>query len=205
MAPSSYTSQINMFACSFALKNWSFCSGQLLAIAQNTGLYALVGTNYGGDGSSTFGLPDFRSRWPVGSSDMGTDPNLAPYSIGQKDGQQTQALTTLEMAPHTHTATFTETGGGVTGSSFEGYNGGATRVTPVAGDYISGNSATIFGVGGGFGSTKVALAGLTVTSTPVTGSVTVDTAGSGQAFSVMNPIQAVNFQICMSGYYPIET
>lgn len=136
---------------------------------------------------------------------MGTDPNLSPYPIGQKDGQQTQSLTTAEMAPHTHSATFAQTGGGVTGSSFEGYTIGASRTEPITGDYVSGNVAQIFGVGSGFGATKVALGGLTVTSSPVTGSVTVDTAGSGQAFSVMNPIQAVNFQICMSGYYPSET
>jgi microcystin-dependent protein len=83
----------------FAPKGFALCAGQLLSIAQNTALFSLLGTTYGGDGRVTFGLPDLRGRLAVSS---GQGPGLAPYDLGQIGGTETETLQTSEMPPHTH-------------------------------------------------------------------------------------------------------
>jgi microcystin-dependent protein len=83
----------------FAPKGFAFCAGQILSIAQNTALFSLLGTTYGGDGRVTFALPDLRGRLAVSS---GQGPGLEPYDLGQVGGTETETLQTSEMPPHTH-------------------------------------------------------------------------------------------------------
>lgn len=92
--------EIKMFAGNFAPTGWAFCQGQLLPIAQNQALFALLGTTYGGDGRTTFALPDLRGRVPVG---FGQGPGLSYKDLGQQFGTETVTLTTAQMPAHSHT------------------------------------------------------------------------------------------------------
>jgi microcystin-dependent protein len=95
-----YTGEVRLFAGNFVPAGWAACAGQLLPIAQNTPLFALLGTNYGGDGQSTFGLPDLRDRTPV---HVGTSaPGRRDIGVGQQGGAAEVTLTTAELPPHTH-------------------------------------------------------------------------------------------------------
>ena len=84
---------IKIFAGNFAPQGWLFCDGSLLPISQYQALYSLLGLTYGGDGRTTFGLPDLRGRVPIG---IGEAPGLAPHSLGQKLGTETNVLTSAD-------------------------------------------------------------------------------------------------------------
>jgi microcystin-dependent protein len=94
-----FVGEIRMFGFDFAPQGWAQCNGQLLPIDQNTALFSLLGTTYGGDGRITFGLPDMRSRVPVG---QGQGPGLSSYAEGQAGGAETVTLTAAQMPGHTH-------------------------------------------------------------------------------------------------------
>ena len=94
-----FIGQIMMFGGNFAPRGWAFCSGQLLSISQNTALFSLLGTTYGGNGQTTFALPDLRSRVPVHA---GQGPGLSSYSLGQQGGTETVTLLQANLPPHTH-------------------------------------------------------------------------------------------------------
>jgi len=107
-----FLGQISMFAGNFAPRGWALCNGQLMSIAQNTALFSLLGTVYGGDGRTTFALPNLQSRLPV---HMGQGPGLSPYDIGQAAGSQNVTLLSTEMPSHMHTLNAT-TNPGTTGT-----------------------------------------------------------------------------------------
>ncbi|QIA08489.1 phage tail protein [Draconibacterium halophilum] len=94
-----YIGEIRMFAGNFAPRGWSFCVGQLLAISQNDALFSLLGTIYGGDGSTTFGLPDLRGRVPVHA---GSGPGLSPRQLGSKFGAEQVTLNANQLPSHKH-------------------------------------------------------------------------------------------------------
>lgn len=94
-----FIGEIRMFAGNFAPRSWALCDGQLLAVSQNDALFSLLGTTYGGDGRSTFGLPDLRGRIPVHA---GTGPGLSNRRLGEKSGTETVTVTTNELPTHTH-------------------------------------------------------------------------------------------------------
>jgi len=94
-----YLAQILMFAGNFAPRNWVFCDGQLLAISQNTALFSLLGTTYGGDGRTTFGIPEMRGRVPM---HKGSGPGLTPRTLGQTGGVENVTLTVAQMPQHSH-------------------------------------------------------------------------------------------------------
>jgi microcystin-dependent protein len=96
-----FVGEIRMFAGNFAPAGWAICAGQLLAIAENDTLFNLIGTTYGGDGQSTFALPDLRSRVPV---HMGTLAGGSSYTIGQFGGEEAVTLTVNQTPAHTHPA-----------------------------------------------------------------------------------------------------
>ena len=97
-----YVGEIRMFAGNFAPRNWALCDGQLIAVSQNESLFSLLGTIYGGDGRTTFGLPDMRGRVPV---HQGTGPGLTDRRIGHKFGQEHVTLTTNNLPAHSHRVT----------------------------------------------------------------------------------------------------
>ncbi|GAB3988189.1 tail fiber protein [Spirosoma daeguense] len=96
-----FLAAIIMFAGNFAPRGWAFCQGQILSIAQNTALFSLLGTTYGGNGQTTFALPDLRGRVPVGP---GQGPGLPPINLGQMSGEPTHTLIITEMPAHNHAA-----------------------------------------------------------------------------------------------------
>src|SRR5215212_259973 len=91
--------EIRLFAGNFAPRNWAFCAGQILPIAQNTALFSLLGTTYGGNGQTTFALPDLRGRVAVGA---GQGPGLSNISLGQVAGETTHTLISQEIPAHNH-------------------------------------------------------------------------------------------------------
>ncbi len=91
-----FLAEIRIVGFNFAPRGWAFCDGQILPINQNQSLYSLLGTNYGGDGRTSFALPDLRSRTPIHRSDA--------HRLAQKSGAETVTLTTAEIAAHTHAA-----------------------------------------------------------------------------------------------------
>lgn len=95
-----FVGEIKMFAGTFAPRGWALCDGQLLSIPQYDALFSLLGTIYGGDGRTTFGLPELRGRVPL---HQGTGPGLTPRAIGQKSGQETVTLSVAQLPPHGHT------------------------------------------------------------------------------------------------------
>ena len=95
-----FLAEIRMFAGNFAPRGWAFCNGQLLPISQNTALFSLVGTIYGGDGRTTLGLPNLQGRAPM---HPGRGPGLTARRLGQRGGVETVTLTEAQMPQHTHT------------------------------------------------------------------------------------------------------
>lgn len=94
-----FLAEIRVFPFSFAPKGWALCDGQLMPISQNTALFSLLGTTYGGDGKSTFALPDLQGRAPM---HPGQGPGLSLHDLGEVGGSETVRLTTGEMAVHNH-------------------------------------------------------------------------------------------------------
>jgi len=97
-----YIGEIRMVAFGFAPRGWAACNGQTMQISQNQALFSLLGTTFGGDGRTTFLLPDFRGRAPI---EPGTRGNTPTYNYGQPGGEELHVLAQTEIALHTHTAT----------------------------------------------------------------------------------------------------
>lgn len=171
-----YIAQILFFAGNFAPKNWAFCSGQIISIASNTALFSLLGTTYGGNGSTTFGLPDFRGRVPMG---YGQGPGLYPVQLGEKQGSPTVTLTTANMPAHIHNGSVSVATASTNGS--EASPVGNIFATAAANAYTSNANANGY------------LAGATLN---------LGQAGSSQPFSIQQPTLCVNFIICLYGAYP---
>lgn len=96
-----FIGQIMMFGGNFAPRGWAKCDGSLLDISQNSALFSILGTTYGGDGKTTFALPDLRGRVPV---HFGTGPGLSVKKLGQSGGKEAEKLTTAQLPAHSHTA-----------------------------------------------------------------------------------------------------
>jgi microcystin-dependent protein len=94
-----YLGEIRMFAGNWAPLGWNLCDGTLLPISQNDALFNLIGTTYGGDGQSTFAVPDLRGRVPVG---QGNGPGLSQRTLGEQYGTETVTLTSQQMPAHSH-------------------------------------------------------------------------------------------------------
>lgn len=110
-----FLGEIILFAGNFAPRGWAFCEGQLLPINANQALFSILGTTYGGDGRTTFALPDLRGRAPISS---GTGPGLSTHQLGQKGGTESNSLTVNQMPSHNHTVgvpTSTSPGGETSG------------------------------------------------------------------------------------------
>ncbi len=103
-----YIGEIRMFAGNFAPAGWALCQGQFMAIQTNAALYSILGTTYGGNGTTTFALPDFRGRVPLSS---GQGPGLSNYLLGEQAGNENIALTSLQMPAHTHSVAALGSGG----------------------------------------------------------------------------------------------
>ena len=162
-------------AGSFAPYGWRLCQGQTLPIAENDALFSLIGTIYGGDGQTTFNLPDLRGRVPIG---QGQGPGLSNYVIGQPAGNETVTITTAQLPAHNHLVNVINSAGNAptpTTSSF------------VAGTYAGTVAQTFYSSGSG-----------NTTLAPTT----IGNAGSSIPISIMQPILATNYIIALFGVYP---
>ncbi len=101
MASEPFLAEVRMFGFNFAPRGWALCDGQILPINQNQSLFSLLGTTYGGDGRTTFALPDLRGRFPMHKGNSGS----TDHTLGQKDGSETNLLTAAQLPAHTHTVT----------------------------------------------------------------------------------------------------
>ncbi|MEZ4884956.1 MAG: tail fiber protein [Chitinophagales bacterium] len=95
-----FIGEIRIFGCNFAPRSWAFCNGQLLPISQNTALFSIIGTTYGGDGRSTMALPDLQGR---AAMHPGRGPGLTSRQLGERTGTATVTLSAAQMPNHTHT------------------------------------------------------------------------------------------------------
>src|ERR1700677_1019887 len=100
MATQPYLGEIRAFSFNFNPRNWQPCNGQLLSIQQNQALFSILGTTYGGNGTTNFALPDLRGRAPIG---VGPGPNLPPVNLGDSRGAATVTLVANNMPAHNHT------------------------------------------------------------------------------------------------------
>lgn len=142
-----FLGMIAIFGFNFAPRGWALCNGQLLSIAQNTALYSLLGTTYGGDGISTFALPDLRGRVPLHA---GQGPGLSNYILGELSGSQTVTLLNNNMPVHNHSLMAVSEAGDTSApaGAFLSNSGALDREYKTSGTPVSMN-ATAIGTSGG--------------------------------------------------------
>lgn len=186
-----FVGEIRMVGFNFAPRGWALCEGQLLPIAQNSALFSLLGTIYGGDGRTTFGLPDLRGRSPVGA---GTGPGLTPVTQGERAGVESVTIHSSQMPAHAHAASQLAASVAVPAvtesSNVSGAPSDASILGPVE---ASGRAGTLY-------STDAS----DVTLKPFNASVTgeTDNTGGGQPVSIRNPYMGTNFVIALQGIFP---
>lgn len=174
--------EIRMFAGNFAPRTWAFCQSQILSIAQNTALFSILGTTYGGNGQTTFGLPDLRGRVAVGN---GQGPGLSNYSLGQLGGSETFTVLNANFPAHTHPFAGSIT---MPGNAADG-----NTDTP-QGSYPAGQAGTnmysTVNNGSALGNMQMAL---TAASTGAVSPAPVNN---------IQPVLGMNYIICMFGIFP---
>ena len=171
-----FIGEIRLFAGNFAPVGWQFCDGSLQSIDQNTTLYSVIGTTYGGDGVQTFGLPNLNGRVAI---QPGQGPGLSNYTLGQMGGTETTTLSVNQIPAHSHTITVVQPV-----LADEGTSNVPTTRYPAA---IGKNNYT--SISTGISATLPA----TATST-----------GSGQPINNMQPYLGLNYIICVEGIYPAQ-
>lgn len=202
MSADSYIGTMRPFGGSFTIRSWASCQGQLMAISDNTALFSLIGDVYGGDARTSFGLPDFRGRSPLG---MGQMPGGRMYQLGMRFGAEHTTLTVLQLPQHTHEATFVPAGGGAVSGSMQAATDNANTNTADSSSFLAANANTQMYYkqqGLSPAPTLTDIAGLSIDGGGSGGSVVVNDAGSSQSFSIINPLQVVNWQIVLEGIYP---
>lgn len=187
--------EIRMFAGNFNPRTWQLCNGQLLSIAQYSALFSLVGTIYGGNGQTTFGLPDFRGRVAVGE---GTGAGLTMV-LGQVGGTNTTTLLTTNLPAHTHTATGGSGGSGTATLNAVSANGNSQNPT---GNFLAASRNASAASYAASGTTAAMNAGTITVNSVTAGAPTIGSTGGSTAFSITQPYLGVNFIICLEGIYP---
>ena len=171
-----FLGMISIFGFNFAPRGWAMCNGQILAIAQNTALFSLLGTTYGGNGQTTFALPNLQSRVPI---HFGQGPGLSAYALGQAAGSESVTLTNAQMPQHNH------------GGALLATNATADDSIP-AGAYLAQRADGT----ANFKSSPPAPA----TAAMAQGTIPLD--GGSQPVSILEPYLALNFCIALEGIFP---
>lgn len=167
-----FIGEIRVFAGNFAPVGYAFCSGQLLSISQNVALFSIFGTTYGGNGTTTFALPDLRGRVALG---FGQGPSLSPYVLGEPGGEETHTLVTTEIPSHNHTL-----------------QGAASQSTATPGPSV------VLGTTAGL----VPAYSPAAAATSLAASSISPPDGSGQPHDNVQPYLALNYIIALSGIFP---
>jgi microcystin-dependent protein len=168
-----FVAEVRIFPFNFAPKGWAFCNGQLLPISQNTALFSLLGTTYGGDGKSNFALPDMQGNAPM---HPGQGPGLSLYDLGESGGSQTVTLLQSEMPNHTHTLR-----GSVEDATQGTLSNGVTLSTSVGGNMYQTTTNT----------NLVQMSAQALLQ-----------AGGDQPHNNMQPYLTLNFCIALQGVFP---
>ena len=196
-----FVGEIRMVGFSYAPRGWAPCDGRLLPIQQNSALFALLGVTYGGDGVTTFALPDYRGRGPVG---MGNGPGLTPMVQGEKSGTESVTLSSLQMPIHTHVATTTATATSTGTFQVAGASSNPSATPSTTNNVLSAS-------GGGPGSatvwsdqltSPVTLSNPETIDTTLNVNVTLQSAGGSQPVGLRNPFLGTNFIIATDGIFP---
>jgi microcystin-dependent protein len=170
-----FLGMIALFGFNFDPVGWEYCRGQLLAISQYDALFALIGTTYGGDGVSTFALPDFRSRVAIGQGTV----NGTPYVMGQRAGVESMTLTTQNLPAHNHTIAGT-TEAGDTSAPQGAYSANTFtidkeyKIAPASGSLKAMNAQSM------------------------------NPSGNTQPFPIIQPVLALNYCIAVAGIFPSQ-
>lgn len=205
--------EVRLFAGNFAPRSWAFCEGQLLAISQNTALFSILGTTYGGDGRTTFGLPDLRGRSAIGK---GHGPGLSTRTEGHRGGTETHTLNILEMPSHNHSATFQQEGASnttITGNvsvtpiavADDGTTDDPTNAYPAVHEGPAESDAKPFSTSPDDHVNMASLSGNfegNVAVSGINGVVRVGQSGNNQSFNIMQPWLAIPYIICLAGVFP---
>ena len=189
-----FLSLICLWPVSWAPKFWALCNGALLDINQNTALYSLLGTNYGGNDVSNFGIPDFRGRVPVGA---GHGPLTSNYILGQMGGYEDITLASSQLPVHTHAATFNPTSVTLKASPVAGTEkvpGTNDATTLAASDQGRSDASNIYNA-------EEPTVDLNMDAS-FAGTVIVADAGASQAHDNIQPYTTVNYIIALEGIYP---
>lgn len=203
---------IGMFGGTFAVKDYAFCWGQIDSIAENQALFSLLGTYYGGDGRTTYGIPDLRGRTPVG---YGAGPGLTDWNFGTKYGFEKHILTIAQMPEHNHAAVFTPNGGGgspITATVSVNAKNGKGDSNNAQGNYWATGDVAIsrdtYSVEGAYSSSSDTTMAADAVEVYISGgqigggTVVVGDTGLSQSFSLMQPFSVINYEIAMQGLYP---
>ncbi|WP_293744401.1 phage tail protein [uncultured Pedobacter sp.] len=196
--------EIRAFAGNFAPQTWMFCHGQSLSISMYTPLYAILGTNYGGDGVNTFKLPNIASRIVVGA---GQGQGLSHYSLGEVDGEEQHTLIQLEMPTHTHLTTQTNsTAAAAVDISLNGVAVDGTLPSP-QGNYLaqdsSGNDSIYADPNNSPNLVSLDSQAVQISNlTPPRPVVTIGLAGASVPHNNIQPVLGVNYVICVEGLFP---
>jgi microcystin-dependent protein len=167
-----FVGEIRMMACDFAPSGWAMCNGQLLSLSQNTALFSLLGTTYGGDGRTTFALPNLQGRAIM---HPGQGAGLSQRNLGNTGGATTVSLTTAQMPNHNHRL-------------LASHNIGTTTSPANAAFAVGANAKPLYGPASGSPGTMHAS--------------TLSSAGNGFPHNNMQPYLALNFVIALTGIFP---
>jgi len=184
-----FVGEIRMVGFNYAPPGWAFCDGQIMSIQQNSALFALLGTTYGGNGQTTFGLPDLRGRGAVGK---GSGPGLTPVAQGEMSGREAVTLTTAQLPVHTPVATVEI----AIPASSAGANLAATPsntavLGPVA---AAGRAGTLY-----------ATDAADTTLKPFNAPVSVASIGGSLPVEIRDPYVGMNFIIALQGIFPAHS
>lgn len=190
--------ELRFFAASFAPRSWALCLGQIVAVQSNTALYSILGTTYGGNGTSTFALPNMAGRTPVGT---GASPGTSTYVLGQQAGTPNVTLLIPNLPMHNHTATATYSGGSATVRINVVDN---SNSLDAAGNYIGAEQNNSYFTNGNVPLVPMATGALSVSlpTAPQINTVTLGVTGGTTAHNNMQPYLALTCLICQSGTFP---
>lgn len=181
MSTEPFIGEVKIFAFNFAPRGYMFCQNQILAISSNTALFSLLGTTYGGNGQTTFALPDLRGRMVIG---QGTGPGLPSHSMGEMAGTPTVTILSSNMPAHVHAAAGITVQIPVSSESVDSASPNGAFLTTTPGDTY----ASVPTAGQSYGATQV--------------SGTTGVAGGSQPIGIMNPYLVLNYSIATVGIFP---
>jgi microcystin-dependent protein len=175
-----FVAEIRIFACNFATKGWALCDGQLLPISQNTALFSLLGTTYGGDGKSTFALPNMQGNTPM---QQGQGPGLSLRDLGEVGGEESVTLLQTEMPAHNHNA-------------MADGPGNTPLASPVSNAWASGlkGAASLY-----------TPSGTQNNDVPMNPATALSITGGGLPHNNLMPFLTLNFCIALQGVFPPRT